>query len=138
MGRPFVFNAPTTLYHPVEGERTFPQGETDPGPAWTDRIGGAAVGAATTTQALKDLITAQEQIEDLEKRLMANGADLAKSAKTREEALAKVTGLEQVALEAIGKHEAAEAQSQTYMRERDQARVEVEALRAKLKPAKAD
>lgn len=69
---------------------------------------------------------------------MATGSSLAESAKTREAALAQVKDLEQATLEAMGKLEACEAQSKVYMQERDTARAELEAFKAKMKPAKAD
>jgi hypothetical protein len=138
MARPNVFQTDTTLYHAVEGARVFPRGETDPGAAWSDRIGGEIVGKETVAQALKDLITAHDQIANLETRLTANASDLAESAKTREEALAKVHGLEQRAVAAEKFLEAAEAQAKTYMAERDQARAEVSHVRAKAAPKAAE
>lgn len=125
MARPNVFTTDTTLYHAIEGSRVFPAGETDPGAAWTDRVGGEAIGAATTTQALKDLIAAQDQIEAMEARLHANGHDLAVAAKATADAKAKATEMEQRALAAEKALTDAHAQSQQYMRERDQARTQL-------------
>lgn len=135
MPRPHVFSADTALYHPIEGKRVFPKGETDPGPMWTDRIGGEVVGMKTTTQALKDLIAAQEQIEHLETRLMASGRDLDETAKTREEALAKLAGVEQELIKSQAAQADAEALATQYMRERDDARKQFEQAGAGRKPA---
>lgn len=135
MARPHVFSTDTALYHPIEGKRVFPKGETDPGPMWTDRIGGEVVGMKTTTQALKDLIGAQEQIEHLEARLMAAGRDLDVSAKTREEALAKLAGVEQDLIAAKAAQADAEALATQYMRERDDARQQREQASAGRKAA---
>ena len=136
MARSYVFPVATKLYHPSEGERLFPAGETDPGGMWTERPGGETVGAATTTQALKDLIAAQELNEQLEARLVAAARDMAEAAQAKSDALAKVAGLEQRAVAAEKAKADAEDLAVQYMRERDDARAELAKLKAK--PAKAD
>lgn len=131
MARPHVFQVLTKLWHPAEGWREFPAGETDPGASWHDKEGGLAPGSATTTQALKDLIAAQDQIESLQHRLDSNANDLAESAKVRDIALAKVDGLEQRAIAAEKAQADAEEAARGYMAERDTARSEATAANAK-------
>lgn len=97
--RPAVFSKPTTLYHPVEGSRVFPAGEQDPGPSWYDRPGGEPIGESTLAQAMKDLTAAHDRMEALEGQLTRNAHDVAVMQKERDEALAKVHGLEQALLE---------------------------------------
>jgi uncharacterized phage infection (PIP) family protein YhgE len=138
MGRPHVFQTDTTLYHAVEGSRVFPAGETDPGGAWSERIGGEAVGAATTTSALKDLIAAQDQIEALESRLANNAHDLAAGAKALEDARALFSGLEQRAISAEKALAESQAQAAKYMAERDQARAETEGHKTRAKKPKPE
>lgn len=124
MPRPFIFATDTTLYHPAEGARVFPAGETDPGPMWTEKPGGEPAGSATVAQALKDLIKAQAQNEALQGNLATAQLALDESAKTREAALAKVADLEQQVVAAKGAQADAEALATQYMRERDEARQE--------------
>lgn len=124
MARPYVFQTETTLYHPSEGARVFPAGETDPGPAWTDSRGGEPADKGTTKQAMRDLIAAQDQIDGLGAQLVSRDHDLAVMASTRDEASLKVAGLEQRAIDAEKGQETEAQRAAEYMRERDAARAD--------------
>lgn len=137
MARAYVFQVDTTLYHPAEGARVFPAGETDPGPTWTDMRGGEPADKSTTRQAMLDLIAAQDQIDGLGAQLTAKDHDLAVMAGERSAALAKVADLEQRALAAEKTAAEAEASAAAYMRERDAARAELVAAQTTTKAAKA-
>lgn len=132
MPRPHTFTVETVLYHPTEGKRVFPVGETDPGAMWSEKPGGEPVGAKASLQALHDLIEAQERIEALEAQLVRNGADLDNLAKGKADALAQVHELEQRAIAAEKARADAEDLAGQYMRERDAARQQ---LAAAQKPA---
>lgn len=138
MPRPNVFPVDTTLYHPTEGKRVFPAGETDPGPLWRDRPGIDVISDATKAQALEDLMAAQEAMDELEARLLAAGRDLDEATGTREAALAKVHGLEQDLVAANKRADEAEALAREYMAERDQARSELTGIKAQITKKKAD
>lgn len=137
MARPYVFSIDTTLYHPTEGARTFPQGETDPGPAWSDKPGGDRSEGNTMASAAKDLIAANDRADALGVRLEAQAHDLAVAAKARENAEAKVAGLEQRAIEAEKALDAAIEAARGYMQERDSARAEVQSAKANADAAEA-
>lgn len=137
MARPNVFSEPTKLWHAAEGWREFPAGETDPGGAWHDKEGGSAPGGATVTQAMKDLIAAQDQIDAKDALLAAKDHDLAQSAKRAEEAEAKVKGLNQRALDAEAATQAADERARASAEARDAASARVTVLEADLAKAKA-
>lgn len=100
MPRPAVFMTPTTLYHPTEGKKVFPAGETDPGPSWWDSPTGPPVGGATTAQALNDLIAAQDQLEAAERRAQSHAHDMAQLEAAKSAAEARVADLEQARIAA--------------------------------------
>lgn len=122
MARPHVFTSDTTLYHPSEGARIFPAGETDPGDAWHDSPGGAPADKGTTKQAMKDLIAAQDQMDALGAQLVAKDHDLAVIGAQRDEAAGKVADLEQRAIAAEKAAADAIEGATELRRERDQAR----------------
>lgn len=132
MTRAHVFAADTTLYHPGEGARVFPAGETDPGDAWSESPGGKPADKSTTRQAMLDLIAAQDQIDALGKQMVAKDHDLAVMASERDAANGKLGALEQRAIAAEAAAADAEARTADYMRERDAARQEAAALRGQL------
>ncbi|HOQ61636.1 MAG TPA: hypothetical protein PKZ08_13510 [Vicinamibacterales bacterium] len=103
-----------TLYSAAAPEgRVFLKGEPWPGDAWTDKPGGKDVGSGTMTQALKDLIEAQETIERLEAQI-ANMAFSAANADVRAgEANAELEALKQSAADAEHRAEQAEADLRT-------------------------
>lgn len=133
MARPNVFPADTILYSASEPNgRLFPAGETDPGAAWTDKPGGAPVNSASTTAALQDLIAAQDRIETMGETIARNAADLDVAAKAREEAEAKVAGLEQDVIAAKQAQADAEATAQQLTAERDAANIALAAAQARI------
>jgi colicin import membrane protein len=123
MSRPNVFSVPTRLWNAAEpgGWRTFQQGETDPGEAWSDKEGGETPGAVSSVALAGDLAKCHIQIADLQERLAANGSDMAESAKAREDALAKVAGLEQEVISANTARDEAEKVAASLTAERDAA-----------------
>jgi chromosome segregation ATPase len=138
MANPSVLNADTILFSPAEPEgRLFPAGEMWPGDAWSAKRGGEPVGANSTLGAMKDLIKAQDTIDNLSSQLASAAHDLAVIASERDEANGKVHDLEQRAIDAEGKSADAETAAKAYMIERDQARGEVQAQAAKLSEANA-
>lgn len=137
MARPYVFQVETTLYHPSEGPRVFPAGETDPGPAWTDSRGGEPADKGTTKQAMKDLIAAQDQIDALGAQLSSQDHDLGTATKERDEANLKVAGLEQRATDAEKGQETEARRAADYMRERDDARADHQRVGDQVKAANA-
>lgn len=139
MARSNIFTADTTLFNTATGEkRMFPKGESDPGNAWSEREGGEAPGSATTTQALRDLIAAQDQIERLQATLSTQDASMAVLAGERDAAAGKVAGLEQAAVEAGVARDQALDDAKTYMTERDQAREAEASLRAAITKLEGD
>lgn len=139
MARPNTFTTDTVLYNIHSGERrTFPKGETDPGNAWSEKKGGDTAGASTTTQALKDLIAAQEQIEALQAAGATQDTSMAELAGERDAAVGKVAGLEQAAIEADRARDQALDDAKTYMTERDQAREASASLRAAIATLEGD
>lgn len=132
MPRPYVFSSDTTLYHPTEGERVFPAGETDPGAAWSDKPGGDPVGTNAAVGALKDLIEANDRLDQMGQMAAQKDHDLAVMAKERDEAAGKVAELEQRAIAAEKAQAEAEEATHGYMVERDQARSELKAAQDKL------
>lgn len=132
MPRPAVFTTDTFLFHPVEGKKLFPAGETDPGPAWHDKPGGPSVGQNATAEAMKDLIAAQDQIDGLGQQLASKDHDLAQMAKERDEANAKLADAEQRARDAESARAEAEKVAAEVTGERDRlAALETE-LRTKI------
>lgn len=95
MKRPFIFAAPTTLYHPIEGERVFTTGEQDPGAAWFDNADCKTPEAPGQADAAKQLAVVLQDMERLERATEHRTHDLAAATQAREAAEAKVAGLEQ-------------------------------------------
>lgn len=138
MARSNVFTSDTYLFNTATGEkRLFPKGESDPGNAWSEKEGGEAPGSATTTQALKDLIAAQDQIERLQATLSTQDASMAVLAGERDAAAGKVEGLEQAAADAEKARAEAETAAHAYMTERDAARAEAARMSDLLKGLEA-
>lgn len=137
MPRPQVFSIDTKLWHPSEGWRLFPAGETDPGGSWHEKEGGNPVGNSAAEGALKDLIEANDRIEQMGQQLASKDHDLAQMAAAKEAAEAKVAGLEQRAIAAEAAKADAEAAAAEYMRERDAARLQLSNANAGQKPAAA-
>lgn len=132
MARPASFSSPTILYHPTEGPRLFGVGEQDPGNAWSEMPGGDGVGSATTAQALKDLIAAQEQNEAMGRQLASAQHDAAQAGRRADEATEALSAAKQEAIDAIKARDDAEKVAADLTVERDAARAEAEGLRAKL------
>jgi len=132
MARQLIFSTDTTLYHATEGARTFPAGEQDPGGAWMDRPGGEQIGKASVAQAAKDLIEAENRVDALSTQLERNAHDIATLSAERDEAVAKVEGLEQDVLNARKDADEAATLAETLSAERDHAVTEATNLRAKL------
>lgn len=133
-----IFSVDTTLYHPVEGKKLFPQGEQHPGPMWSARPGGEPVGAQTNVQALKDLTEAEDRIEALEGQLVRQSASMDVLAAERDKAVAELGDMEQAKIAAEGAAEEAKSQAESLTKERDRAVQEAEALRAKIAPLDGD
>lgn len=136
MARPQVFTIATTLYHPVEGARVFPVGETDPGAMWSDKPGGDRAETSMESMA-KDLIAANDRADALGVRLEAQAHDMAQTAAEATAAKEALAAMEQRAIVAETAQAEAESAAKNYMDERDTARAELAALKAK-KPAKQD
>lgn len=134
MARQQVFTCDTTLYHPVEGERVFPTGETDPGPMWSENAGGDRSETSMGSMAT-DLIAANDRADDLGQRLAAQAHDMAQTAAEATEAKEALAAMEQRAIAAEKAQAEAEEFARSYMEERDAARAELAAANAK--PAKA-
>lgn len=126
MPRPNIFPCDTVLYHPAEGARTFPQGEQDPGNAWSEKPGGHELGGATIAQATRELIEANDRIDALGQTLAHKDHDLAVIAAERDSAVNATADLEQRAIAAEKTQAEAEEQAAAYMRERDTARAQLE------------
>lgn len=126
MANPNTLPDEMRLYSHAEPEgRVFLKGEPWPGDAWSIKPGGETVGSGTTTQALKDLIAAQEQIENLQRQL---DTALHSSAQADQGASAvsnRVAELEQQVIAANAARETAEAEARAAVAERDQARAEL-------------
>ena len=101
MARTAVFSVDTVMFNIGTGERrVFPQGETDPGDAWSESPGGDPVGGKTVVQAATDVAKAQEVIDTLSRQIEANGADMARAAADRNTAVGMVEELEQARIAA--------------------------------------
>lgn len=135
MARQQVFTSNTKLWHAAEGWRVFPAGETDPGGSWSEKEGGAPVGESAAAGALKDLIAANDRLDQMSETLARKDHDLAKTAADCEEAKTALAAMEQRAIAAEKGQTEAEEFARGYMEERDSARAELEA--AKAKPGKA-
>jgi len=138
MARQSIFSTPTRLWHPTQGWFTFGIGEQDPGASWFEKEGGEPAGAATTSQALKDLIAAQDQIDQRDKALAAKDHDLAQASKAREEAEGKVEGLEQALKAAETERDDAMSAAEDLTKERDAGIQALEALRATITTLEGD
>lgn len=134
MARPNVFSTDTKLWHPAEGWRTFPAGETNPGATWHEKEGGDSVGSNAASGALKDLIEANDRMDQMAQMMASKDHDLGVMGQQRDEAVGKVHDLEQRAIAAEKAQAEAEERATAYMKERDQARAEL----ARAKPAKTD
>lgn len=125
-----IFLQDTTLYHPVEGAKLFPQGEQHPGAAWFDN---QACKPPETAKTAAGVVKAYEEaVVDLERRLGISTASLAEAAGRAEAAVAKA--------DELGKHAAALererdqylAQVQDVTKERDHARAYCAELERKI------
>lgn len=147
MAREAIFSRDTRLWHPDEpgGWRVFPAGEQDPGPAWSEVEGGGGRPEdrdAATREALKAALARAEKAEHA---LAQRQADIDRLAQQRDDANAKVAGLERRAGEAEKALSEAKADKARYAEERDRAvqneaalRREVEPLRARIRELEAD
>lgn len=132
MANPTTLQIATKLYSPSEPEgRIFQAGEPWPGDAWSSKLGGDPVGANAAAGALKDLIDANDRLDQMGQTLASKDHDLAVLASERDAANDKVAGLEQDAIAAKRAQADAEELARAYMVERDSARAELEALKAK-------
>lgn len=137
MARPQVFTSDTTLYHPVEGPRVFPTGETDPGAAWSSNPGGDR-SEASMPNVMKDLIEANDRADALGVKLDAQAHDMAVTAAECTQAKEALAGAQQEAVAAEGAQKVAEEAAAGYMAERDIARTELAAATDKLGSVTAD
>lgn len=124
MARPQVFSSPTTLYHPIEGPRVFPAGETDPGAAWSDNPGGDR-SETSMPSVMKDLIDANDRADALGVKLDKQAYDMAQTAADATAAKEALADAEQRAVAAEAAQKVAEDGATTYMAERDAARAEL-------------
>lgn len=138
MARQSIFSTDTVLYHPLEGAKTFPAGEQDPGPAWSENPGGPLVGGPSVKQSAADLIAAQDQIDGLGEQINRLGASLADVSKERDDAVGRTSALEAEANAANQAREAAEAAAAELTGERDQARSVEADLRAAITKLEGD
>lgn len=130
MTRTGVFPRDTKLWHPTEGWKVFPQGEQDPGLAWSEKEGGD-VPAEVDVSELK---ARTEKAEDLLKRRQA---DIDRVAQERDDANTKIAGLERRAGEAEKALAEAQADKLRYAEDRDRAIQNEAAMRRELEAAKA-
>lgn len=138
MANPQTLAADTVLYCAAEPEgRMFPKGEQWPGDAWSANRGGKPVGEASVTQAMKDLIAAQDQIEALSAQLDRQTHSLAERTAERDGAASKVEALEQRAIAAETAQKTAEEAARGYMTERDVARADAKRFSDALEAAKS-
>lgn len=128
MARQPVFSIPTLLWHPSEGWRNFPPGETDPGPAWSETEGGHPVGGKTITQAIEDLTAANAQSDDLRQRLDTQAQAISFANQAKDEAVSKVEGLTQAAIQAQRERDEAVKIAEEATQSRDNANAQVSAL----------
>jgi hypothetical protein len=135
MARQQVFTIDTTLYHPVEGARVFPCGETDPGPMWSDKPGGDRSETSMGSMAA-DLIAANDRADVLGGQLAAQAHDMAVTAAEATTAKEALAAMEQRAIAAETAQAESEELAAGYMKDRDAAREELAALKAP-KPEKA-
>jgi hypothetical protein len=123
MANPGVVPSEMRLYASFAPEgRVFRQGEEWPGDAWSDRPGGAAIGTDAVTQAMKDLIAAQDRIDQMSLQLQSKDHDLAQLGKERDEAVAAFQGQKQALLDAEKARDEAEKIAAGLTKERDAAR----------------
>lgn len=133
MTRPAVFSTDTKLYHPSEPKgRVFPAGETDPGAAWTEQLGGKPAGEKTVGQAAKDLLEAHEQIEAHQSQLETQNASMAILAGERDDAVGKLEAAENAKAEAERDRDAARAEAEEAVKAKNQAVEYAATLEAKL------
>lgn len=139
MARQSVFSVDTVLFHPSEPQgRTFPAGETDPGPAWSERPGGKAPGEKTVGEAAKDLLAAHEQIEALQSQLETQAASMATLAGERDKAAGKLEAAESARAEAERDRDTAKAEAEEAVKAKNEALNYTKSLEAKLAKLDSD
>lgn len=138
MARPNVFLTDTRLWHPAEGWRTFPAGETDPGAAWSEKEGGDTPGGKTVAEAAKDLIAAHDQIENLQQLLATKDASMATLAQERDEAAGRLAAAEQARIDAEKARDEAVATAEGLTQQRDQAMAAAEQAKQRVTELETD
>ena len=133
MTRPNIFTVDTILYNAAEPKgRVFPVGEQDPGPAWWDRPEGPPTAEEGASEAAASLLKAYERIATLEAADERRVYDLAQMAKERDEANAKVAGLEAAKADAEADRKVAEDRAIELTKDRDRLSGFVTELQAKI------
>jgi chromosome segregation ATPase len=141
MAREAIFSRETRLWHPASGWQTFPAGESNPGPAWSEVEGGGAEGTKTQASTLEELAAVTKRAERAEEAAAAREHDLSRLAQERDDAVAGRAAITRRAEEAEKALGEAEADKARYAEERDAARgleTELRAEIGRLKAAKAE
>ena len=126
MPREAVFTRETRLWHRDSGWQTFPAGESNPGPAWSELEGGAVLDGKRDAATMKELAELTARAEKAEHQLASATHDRAALSQKAEDANRKASGLEARAKAAEKALAETEADKLRIAAERDQAR-EVEA-----------
>jgi chromosome segregation ATPase len=137
MPRESVFTRETPLWHRAEGWRTFPPGESNPGPAWSEIEGGEVAEGKRDAATLKELADLAARAEKAEARVVSLVHDLSARAQETSDAKALVDGLQDRALGAERNAEQSEADKLRIASERDQAREVETGLRNEIAALKA-
>lgn len=126
MANPGYLPVKMKLYSHLAPEgREFQQGEEWPGDIWSAKPGGAPVGQDAVTQAMQDLIEAQDRLDAMAQTLASKDHDLAQMAKERDEAKAAFEAQSQALRDAQKAQAEAEKVAAGLTKERDAARAEL-------------
>jgi chromosome segregation ATPase len=129
MARERIFSRETPLWHAIDGWKTFPPGESDPGPAWYEVEGGTASDGKRDAATLKELADLTARAEKAETLADKRTHDLAVLAQQVADADAKVADLTRRADEAERAAAGHEADKLRIAAERDQANENESGLR---------
>lgn len=78
MARERIFSRETRLYHPLGGWTTFPPGESDPGPAWSETDSAAPEPGTRDAATLKEMADLTLRAEKAEATVASRGHDFAR------------------------------------------------------------
>lgn len=138
MARSGVFSRDTSLWHPDEGWRVFPKGETDPGAAWSEHEGGGLQPGERDAATLREIAALAERAERAEATISRYQADKDRLAQERDDIAAEVANLSRRANEAEKALKEAQADKARYAAERDRAIQNEANMRRELDAAKAE